>query len=333
MEMMSANRRHSASMENTPSTLATEEDVRYCYRLFLQRAPDEEGWATFSNAIRTGVTLGWLVGTFMGSVEFKNRLAEAEQRDVPQIVHLQDFRIYVLPEDLAVGRPIMAQRIYEPLVTAEFRRLVKPGMVVADVGANIGYFSLLCARLAGPEGKVVAVEPGPQHCALLRFSAAANGFENVEIHQLAVAEKEGFYIYHGGSSGLTLTEVFGPESLTRSRLPVRSTTLDEVLKNEERVDVLRMDIEGAEYRALLGSVQTLRKHRPVLVIEFVPADLRNVSGIAGPEFLEHVIRLGYEVTVVDYNGYKVECGRRADKVMGLFDSAEASHLDLVCTPV
>jgi len=320
-------------MEKTLSTIATEEDVRYCYRLFLQRPPDEEGWATFSNAIRTGVTLEWLVGAFLGSVEFKNRLAEVEQRDVPQLVDLEDFRIYVLPEDLAVGRPIMAQRIYDPHVTAAFRRLVKPGMVVVDVGANIGYFSLLCARLTGEQGRVVAVEPGPQKCALLHYSAQANGFENLEVHQQAVAEKPGFYIYHGGRSRLTVTEVFGPESLTRSRLPVRSTTLDKLLESEKQVDLLRMDIEGAEYRALLGAVQTVRKHRPVLLIEFAPSELRTVSGIAGPDFLEHVIRLGYELTVLDYNGYKVECGRRADKVMGLFDSAQAFHLDLVCDPV
>ena len=134
-----------AVMEKTFSTNATEDDVRYCYRLFLRRLPDEEGWKTFASAIRAGVSLEWLVNAFVDCVEFKNRMAEAEQRDVPQLVELADFRIYVLPDDLAVGRPILAQRIYKPQVTAAFRRLVKPGMVVVDVGANIGYFSLLCA--------------------------------------------------------------------------------------------------------------------------------------------------------------------------------------------
>ena len=179
---------------------------------------------------------------------------------------------------------------------------------------------------------MIAVEPSPQNCALLHFSSVANGFENIEVHQVAVAEKQGFFIYHGTWSNGTVSEAFGAGSLTCSRLPVRSTTLDKLLENEKQVHVVKMDIEGSEYRAVLGAVQMLRKHRPMLLLQFFPGALRNVSGIAGPEFLEHVIRLGYELTVLDYNGYKVECGRHVDKIMGLFDSAQAAHLDLLGTP-
>src|SRR3990172_3951145 len=82
----------------------------------------------------------------------------------PMLVKLKEFRIYVRLDDWAVGARIAVKRSYETHVTAAMRPLLQPGMVVVDVGANIGYYTLLAAARVGPGGKVIAFEPGSENC-------------------------------------------------------------------------------------------------------------------------------------------------------------------------
>lgn len=167
--------------------LATEKDLYYCYRLLLNREPDEAGETAYLNLIRYHhISLQTLVDYFLYSEEFQQLQAEAKR---PRSVQLGDFEMYVRLNDFIIGAVIAREKHYEPHVTGELRRLLKAGMVFVDVGANIGYFTMLAASLVGPGGKVIAFEPNEDNCDLVRRSTQANGFTTVELHPNAVAEK------------------------------------------------------------------------------------------------------------------------------------------------
>jgi FkbM family methyltransferase len=82
-------------------------------------------------------------------------------------------------------------RAWEPEMTEEFRRRVKPGMTLADIGANVGYYTILASRLVGPTGKVLAFEPDEDNLAYLRKNLAENGCGNVQVYPFAVGAKDG----------------------------------------------------------------------------------------------------------------------------------------------
>src|SRR5215471_3088010 len=106
----------------------------------------------------------------------------------PILLTLADFKIYVRLDDWAVGARIAVRRTHEPHVTCVMHPLLQPGAVIVDVGANIGYYTLLAASRIGHTGKVIAFEPSVENCALLRRSLQANHFENVVLHTVAVAD-------------------------------------------------------------------------------------------------------------------------------------------------
>ena len=95
------------------------------------------------------------------------------------------------PADYAVGHTVARTGSYEPEVSATLREVLPPGATFVDIGANIGWFSLLAASLVGPTGRVIAIEPNPRNVALLRQSAKDNGFDNIDVVTVALGERRG----------------------------------------------------------------------------------------------------------------------------------------------
>jgi len=140
-------------------------------------------------------------------------------------------------------------------------RLVRPGMRVVDVGANIGYYLLMFERFVGPAGSVVCIEPSPPNLEELERNVSANGLSNVMVHRVAVGGEEGTTgLRDGINSGVTDGEDGAYE------VPLR--TLDSLL--DEGVDFVKIDVEGYEAAVLQGAQQVLARDRPVLFVEFHP---------------------------------------------------------------
>ncbi len=149
------------------------------------------------------------------------------------------------------------------------RDLLRPGMTMADVGANLGFFALSAARFVGPEGRVIAFEPVPGNLRYLRRNLALNpGLANLLVEPLAVSDQEGETTIHLGWHEGNASLLVGARSTTEDTAPVRTTSLDEyaAARDVPRIDLVKMDIEGAERNALLGAARTLREHRPRLAI-------------------------------------------------------------------
>ena len=181
---------------------------------------------------------------------------------------------------------------YEPETTRLFRRIVQPGMTVADVGAHIGYFSRLLARRVGPEGKVFAFEPDDENRALL--SENVRGFPNVEVRSEAVTAEKGrvsFY-HHAHSTGCHST--IAPAEAAASR-EVPAISLDSFMAERGiEWDFVKMDIEGGEANALRGMKRALENKRIRLVLEYNPRALARAG--ADPErFLSEIAARGFRI--------------------------------------
>ena len=285
----------------------TEEDVRAFYRVFLNRQPDAEGLKFYEQYVGKW-TIRQLIPYFAHSREFRD--SEAYRLIVggtggaePVLVELKHCEMYVLPDDPAVGEPLLTSGEYEPHVATEIRGALQPGMTFVDVGANVGYFSLLAASIVGERGTVVAIEPIATNAALIGLSAERNGFDNVDIWPVAVADRTQTIILDEASGtnagiGGTLDD---PAKLFERPL-ARTVPLDKLLAGLDRLDVMKIDIEGAEMLALRGAKCTIERYRPLILTEFSPALLRVVSGVDGDDYLALIDELGYDVTMLGAAG-------------------------------
>lgn len=160
-------------------------------------------------------------------------------------------------------------------------KLLRPGDVFVDGGANIGLFSLIGAAAVGPGGGVLACEPGPATMALLRANAQENRFATVELHEVALSDRPGqapFTVFEPGS-GLAS---FAPGDDGGRQVDVAVTTLDLLTEGlESEVAVVKLDIEGAEAKALRGARRLIARDAPVFLVELEPEHLaRQGSSIA-----------------------------------------------------
>jgi FkbM family methyltransferase len=146
------------------------------------------------------------------------------------------------------------------------RDLVRPGDTVVDAGANIGAISVLLARAVGPRGRVIAVEMMPDTAECLRHNLALNGLSNVEIIEKALESEVGRTIKAAVVPGL-----YGQASIVSTNamdkkivISVETTTIDAILAGTHSTAVMKMDLEGAEVRALGGAVRSLDKIRAIV---------------------------------------------------------------------
>jgi FkbM family methyltransferase len=174
--------------------------------------------------------------------------------------------MYLDPFDKGISKELAIYGNHEPVATQLIQKEIEEGDVIVDIGANIGYFVLIEAGLVNGEGKIVALEPSPQNARLLKHNVEKNKIENVFIHQIAVGEKT-------GKANLYLSEKSNRNSLIPrneleyKEIEVNVTTLDDLLEKEERVNLIRMDIEGGEFNVINGMEKTLKKFRPKIFLE------------------------------------------------------------------
>lgn len=153
-----------------------------------------------------------------------------------------------------------------------FRSLLKPGMRVVDVGANVGYYALMIARGVGPDGSLLAIEPEPANLEELTRNVRLNGIENATILPLACGRADGTARLRPGMNGrIELGAGQGSEVTIRS--------LDSVL--DRPVDLIKVDVEGFEGEVLAGAERILREQRPDLFVEVHPSFLSPPTTFSG----------------------------------------------------
>jgi len=308
---------------------ADEADIVACFRLLLGRWPHDEEWR--GHRMQAGQKLERVVGGYLGSLEFARRglLAAADLGPV-ELTRLPEFAIHTECHDAAVGQFVRADN-YEREVASVFRRLLAPGARVIDIGANIGYFTMLSAHLVGPSGAVLAVEPGARNARLVEASRRVNGFDHVRVVQLAASTGPGMLRLNRTHSNGTTSSVPDETAALLAAETVGCVALDSLLGPDERVDLVKVDVEGAEYLALRGCQAMLARCRPAIISEFSPSLMPGISGIDGPGFLGWLQSLGYGLAVIMPDGEAREAD--PDEVMAEYRRRGSDHLDLLARPL
>ncbi len=185
---------------------------------------------------------------------------------------------------------------YESHLTAVFERYCKPGMTVVDVGANLGYYSLLASKLVGESGRVVALEPNSENCRLLLSSLRLHGTGNVQLVPVAADTATGwaYYSTHVGSNGGLIDD---RDLLAHPGVVVPTFRLDDIV--EGPVGFLKMDVEGAEGRVVKGATRLIERDRPIITTELKDEMLQRVSGTSVSEYLGYFEGLGYAPSVLE----------------------------------
>ncbi|WP_165066841.1 FkbM family methyltransferase [Paludisphaera rhizosphaerae] len=195
---------------------------------------------------------------------------------------------------------ILGRRFKEAGTIRLFAELLRPGMTVVDLGANIGYFTLTAADLVGPKGHVHAIEPTPSTASRLRENVALNGFDQVSIHQIAASDDEGTLRLHLSEDDCEGNSLFAAEPGGNS-IEVDVTTLDHFADQQglRRIDLLKVDVEGAEVRVLRGARRVLSGTvAPVLIVEANSPALRAAKSHP-TELYDLLDTLGYSWRVVE----------------------------------
>jgi len=219
--------------------------------------------------------------------------------DLPQpyvIAKRYDLQLYV-PREVAY---VYIYQDYERLTRLCIQQNLQPGMVAVDVGANIGVLSLIMAKSVGTEGKVYAVEPEPNNIAFLRKNIIANQCEHVEVvpHVAGAFHiMQDFYVRHTNLHHSLYPESYEGEIV--NRIPVHVMPLDKVIS--EKVDFVKMDVEGAELKVLQGMKRIVADNPHIkMIVEWSP--ISSISAGYRPQDLpQYLWDLGFELTILKHN--------------------------------
>lgn len=237
-------------------------------------------------------------------------------------------------------RPYITSHNWERLTTEMFKRVVKEGDVVLDIGANIGYFTLLAARLVGEKGKVYSFEPEPTNYSLLLKNIKLNSYDNVVPLQKAVSNVKGTVRLHLSDTDTGAhTLRHNPSGQGFTALPsdksveVEAVALDEYFEDKgHAINVIKLDVEGAEMAVLLGMDRVLKHNQDVKIFaEFYPLAIREF-GYSAEEFIGKLMDdYKFSIFAIDYlprgtrEHLKIES---VDQLMGLMKGRQVINLFL-----
>ncbi|MCU1261514.1 MAG: methyltransferase FkbM family [Bryobacterales bacterium] len=202
-----------------------------------------------------------------------------------------------------LARRVWNERSFERAVRDAITNVLHAGMNVVDIGANIGYYSILAARLIGPEFRVLAVEPQPAVVRKLQQNIALNGITNIEVAQAALSNVEGpmdFFVPEPGMESHGSLRANGTFD-AREKVTVQARLLDRLLAERgfDSVGLIKMDAEGAELPIIEGAKELLSSpRRPHIVFESAEINSRPF-GYSVFDLLKRIHEFGYELRQLD----------------------------------
>ena len=227
-------------------------------------------------------------------------------RDPFQVSWLEGLQLTLIPGN-ETSRSVFVTGRYEPNEFCLLSRLLKPGMTFIDIGANMGLYTLFAAHRVGESGYVLAIEPSRREMQMLKDNVEQNALRNVNSYPMALSDQGAeveLLVASLQNSGHNTLGAFGYNTALDHKERVRTVRLDELVQSEkrDRVDVIKMDIEGAELAALRGAGDTIERYRPVVLVELSDRALRHQSSTSA-DVLALLTQHGYR-----FFGFAVDTG-------------------------
>jgi FkbM family methyltransferase len=226
-------------------------------------------------------------------------------RSFPEICLVRDGNLFITRPGLPLGWHVAFFGSYEPELRDLIRTVLPNGGGAVDIGANVGWHTLLMAQLVGPQGCVLAIEANPSIREQLARNIRLNRLAQVDIIPCAVAEAERTLDFYGPSAddpGSASGHVLSDAAERTGSIRVEARTLDAIVleKRIGRVDLVKIDVEGFEWPALQGGEQTIAKFRPYILFEFDSAYAMRAGG-SPSLFFEFLRRYEYRLFSVGRN--------------------------------
>ncbi len=217
-------------------------------------------------------------------------------------VLVEGLSLFVNREDRMISQMLMREKVYEPVETVFFRSNVREGDVFLDIGANIGYFTLLAAARVGAKGKVFSFEPDPTNFAFLEKSVRMNHLSQVTALKAAVTDKTGKLKLFRNEDNLGDHRIYATDSSAQS-IDIDSVCLDDYLPPLEGARiVVKIDIQGAEVSAIRGLSRFFSGHSDVtLLTEFWPEGLRRF-GSSSAEYASLLVENRFKLFLIESSG-------------------------------
>jgi len=203
------------------------------------------------------------------SEKFHYKKSKLIKRDEVRSLYYLPKGYYLWLNDTGyIDKQIIKKGVFEPASTKIIERIVKKGDVVIDIGANIGYYTVLLSKIVGASGKVIAFEPTQHFLNVLRKNIAANQIENVEICALGLSNKSEKLKIDIGPSSATLHSPVGFDAIIANE-KISLTTLDTFVRQrvQEKIDFIKIDIDGHEPFFFEGAWETLERYSPIVIFE------------------------------------------------------------------
>jgi len=238
---------------------------------------------------------------------------------------LTRYKMYVDVNDQNIAPHLLMDGYWESWISLLFAKIIQPGMICLDIGANFGYYSLLMSGLAEDTGRTIAIEPNPHLVKFLSATQAVNG-ASFELVETALSDRRGEAIlsvnrhdYGGG----TIKPNESAEGRTQVKVPTIS--VDELLEEKAvpKVDVIKMDVEGVEPLIFAGMQRTIRSNPQLqIIMEYTASNYDDATG-----FTEYL-----------FNEFEVQHVRGVDDLVNLDPSSTSElvnlkgHIDLYLRP-
>jgi len=209
--------------------------------------------------------------------------------DSKDIVDVQGHKMFL---DRIDTLNLSVRGIWEPFGTEVFKKHIKEGDTVLDLGAFIGYYTLIAAKLVGKKGKVYAFEPDPNNFVILKKNVELNGYKNVVLIQKAVSNENRKCRLYLSENNFGEHSIYGSKT-GRKFIEIKSVKLDDI--PIDKVNFIKMDIQGAEWSAIQGMSSILKRNKKLKIYtELDPFALRK-AGVEPQEYLKLLIDNGFNL--------------------------------------
>jgi hypothetical protein len=231
------------------------------------------------------------------------KLAEAKSKSEEFVDLMPGINLpMVIQPEMYFARTGYSQYIFEPNSLDFIHDHLKPGNTFLDIGANIGYFSLVCAKIIGTNGRVIAFEPGDFAFNLLAKNKDLNKFDNIDIYQSGFGEKNEILEFNSGSPGMEVYNSLGDIVHTAADPNKFNKTLVQIfqgatwLKNNhiDYIDLMKLDVEGGEYNVLKGMLEIFQEQKIALLLIEIVYETSQAFGYHPRDILSMLKECGYD---------------------------------------
>jgi FkbM family methyltransferase len=280
--------------------------VYSAYNVLLGRDPDADGASFWQNKILNGMSREQFLHSIVSSDEFQKKKPAWMDLDLWQ--KCVDLNAEIIL-DLSIGKfcgptadstviaaIVKGGGIYEPQVAKEIKECLKHGDTFLDIGANLGYFTLMASHLVGREGRVIAFEPVTEIYKYVLKNIEINSLSNVTLYKYGLwceTVEKTFGVPENAFGGAHIIPEKDYDRVNAYQEIIQCQRLDDIFSGP--VKLIKMDIEGSEPYALQGMTRTIEKWRPTILCEMNRAILRNHFGLDADIYWKIFSSLGYSL--------------------------------------